>query len=184
MSTDTLQIRSATPSDAPALSALGERTFRDTFAADNRPEDLAAYLAATYTPERQAADLADPARHTLVAVTASGELAGFAQLRAGPAPSCVRGPAPIELLRLYVDRSWHGRGLAWHLMAATLAAAAERQASTLWLGVWERNLRAIAFYVKCGFRDVGSHDFLLGSDRQTDRLMVRPVAGGLPTRAA
>jgi ribosomal protein S18 acetylase RimI-like enzyme len=183
MSPDTLQIRSATLADAPALSALGERTFRETFAADNTPEDLAAHLAATYTPERQAAELADPARHTLVAETARGDLVAFAQLLAGPAPGCVRGPAPIELLRLYVDREWHGRGLAHRLIRAALEAAAARGAETLWLGVWERNPRAIAFYAKWGFQDVGSHDFVLGSDRQTDRIMVRPVAGGPPTRA-
>ena len=57
----------------------------------------------------------------------------------------------------------------------TLAAARARGAGTLWLGVWERNPRGIAFYVKCGFRDVGSKPFLLGSDWQTDRVMVRPL---------
>jgi ribosomal protein S18 acetylase RimI-like enzyme len=57
-------------------------------------------------------------------------------------------------------------------MAAVLRAAVELGGVTLWLGVWERNPRAIAFYQKCGFRDVGSHDFWFGNDRQTDRVMV------------
>ena len=173
-------IRPAAPADAPALAALGERTFRDTFAADNTPEDLAAHLAATYGPARQAEELADPRRTTLVAATDAGELIAFAQLLAGAAPPCVAGPAPIELLRFYVDRGWHGRGVAQALMAATLEAAAARGAETIWLGVWERNPRAIAFYRKWGFEDVGSHDFMLGSDRQTDRILVRPVEAGGP----
>ena len=169
--------RAAIPADAPALAALGERTFRDTFGADNTPANLAHHIAGTYGPARQAAELADPDRTTLVAATAAGTLIGFAQLRAGAAPPCVTGVAPLELLRLYVDRAYHGRGVAQALMAATLDAAAARGATTIWLGVWERNPRAIAFYTKWGFHDVGSHEFVLGSDRQTDRVMVRPVAG-------
>ena len=171
---DTIDIREATTADAPALASFGERTFRDAFAAQNRPEDVEAHVAATYSLERQRADLADPARLTLVAER-DATLVGFAQLREGDAPACVGGPAPIELLRFYVDRAWHGRGLAQKLMAAVVAAAAARQARTLWLGVWEHNPRAIAFYGKCGFQDVGSHGFVLGTDHQTDRIMLRAV---------
>ena len=96
-------------------------------------------------------------------------------LWAGPVPDCVSGGEPIELLRFYIDRAWHGRGLAGELMDATVAAAAERGARTVFLAVWERNLRAIAFYAKRGFRDVGSRPFQLGSDLQTDRIMVTPA---------
>ena len=169
-------IRSAVPADAPALAELGVRTFRETFAADNRPDDIAAHLTATYGPAIQASELADPRRRTLVAATDSGDLIGFAQLLDGDVPGSVVGPAPIELLRLYVDRDYHGRGVAHALMAAAIEAAVEHGARTIWLGVWERNPRAIAFYRKCGFADVGSHEFVLGTDRQTDRLMVRPLA--------
>jgi diamine N-acetyltransferase len=177
LSHDGHHIRAALRGDAPALAALGARTFRDTFAADNTPENIAAHLAATYSPAIQASELADPRRRTLVAATRAGELTGFVQLLDGEVPSAITGPAPIELLRLYVDRDYHGRGVAHALMTAALAAAAEQGALTIWLGVWERNPRAIAFYRKWSFEDVGSHEFVLGSDRQTDRLMARPVAG-------
>jgi ribosomal protein S18 acetylase RimI-like enzyme len=173
MTTDST-IRMATSTDAVRLSELAARTFSDAFAADNRPEDMAVYLAASFTVERQAAELADPEVTTLLAEIGS-ELAGYAQLRSGPAPEEVTDPAAHELVRFYVDRHHHGRGVAQSLMAAVLAAARERGARTLWLGVWERNLRAIAFYGKSGFVDVGSHEFWLGSDRQTDRLMARPI---------
>ena len=87
-------------------------------------------------------------------------------------PDCVTGPEPIELWRFYVDRPWHGRGIAQALMERVKAAARERGAKTLWLGVWERNDRARAFYAKCGFADAGEHIFLFGTDPQTDRVMV------------
>lgn len=165
-----LAIRPATPADAEALAEFGERTFRDAFAADNRPDDVESYVAATYSVERQRADLADPLRTTLV-VESGGRLVAYAQLRAGPPPSCVTGPSPLELLRFYVERASHGRGVARTLMDAVRSAARAGGAETLWLGVWERNARAIAFYAKCGFRDAGSQPFILGSDRQTDRVM-------------
>ena len=174
MNDHTISIREATAADAPSLAAFAERTFRDAFAADNTPEDMDAHVSANYSAERQRAEIEDPTRVTLVGER-DGALAAYAQLRSGVAPDCVGGPAPIELLRFYVDRPWHGRGVAHAMMAAVVDAAVARQARTLWLGVWERNPRAIAFYGKCGFRDAGSQSFLLGSDLQTDRIMMRPL---------
>ena len=81
----------------------------------------------------------------------------------------------MELKRFYIDRAWQGAGLAQALMRATLDAAIVSGARTLWLGVWEHNPRAIAFYRKFGFVEVGMHDFMLGRDRQTDLIMARPV---------
>jgi ribosomal protein S18 acetylase RimI-like enzyme len=79
------------------------------------------------------------------------------------------------LWRFYVDRSRHGQGIASQLMAAVEAAAMERGARTLWLGVWERNPRAVAFYRKYGFERVGEHAFVLGADAQTDWVLARPL---------
>lgn len=167
-------IRPARPDEAPALAQFGERTFRIAFEPDNRRDNIDAYVGVTYTPEQFRADLEDAGRVTLVA-EASAAIVAYAQLRNGSPPSCVTGQAPIELLRFYVDPQWHGRGIAQAMMDATLAAARERGAQTIWLGVWERNPRAIAFYVKSGFRDVGSKPFLLGDDRQSDRVMERAL---------
>jgi ribosomal protein S18 acetylase RimI-like enzyme len=169
-----ITIRPATPADARALARFGARTFRETFEPDNRPEDVGAYVARTYSESRQRAEVDDPDRTTLIAESPDG-LAAFAQIRVGDTPDCVAGSRPIELLRFYVDRVWHGHGIGRTLMAAVVRAAEARGARTLWLGVWEHNLRAIAFYAKYGFRDVGSHEFLLGTDRQIDRIMVLPL---------
>lgn len=168
-------VRLAGPADAAWLAALAERTFRETYTEFNTPENMEAYVAEHFGPDRQAAELRDPAMVTLV-VEANREAAGYAQLARGPAPSSVAGPAPMELVRFYVDRPWHGRGLAQTLMAATVDTARLAGARTLWLGVWERNGRAIAFYRKCGFEDVGTHTFVLGTDHQRDRVLVRQLA--------
>ena len=170
----TFAIRRGSPIDAEALAALGSRVFQETFGAVNDPGDMALYLSRTYGRAHQARELADPGISTLLAES-DGEIVGFAQLRAGPSPPSVEGPAPIEVQRFYVDRPWQGRGIAQALMDAVRDEAIQRGATTLWLGVWERNERAQGFYRKCGFVDVGSQPFLLGTDRQTDRIMSRPL---------
>jgi diamine N-acetyltransferase len=167
-------VRRAQPADAAALASFAARTFRETFEADNTPENMALYLKANYGAEHQAAEIRDEGVVTLLAEDGR-RLAGYSQLREGPAPDCVPGAAPIEIRRFYVDRDWQGKGVAQSLMMASIETAMERGARTVWLAVWERNLRAQAFYRKCGFEDCGVQDFMLGRDRQTDRVMVRAL---------
>ena len=167
-------IRQASDADAAMLAEVGAQLFQATFAADNDPLDLYVYLSDAFTPERQRAELADPDRICLLAEDGA-VVAGYALLRHGATQLHVTGVRPLEIQRFYVDRAWHGRGVAARLMAACLDAARARGAETVWLGVWERNPRAIRFYEKHGFADVGSQAFRLGSDLQTDRVMTRPV---------
>ncbi len=166
-----VNIRPARVDDAEVLAELARRTFHDTFAPTNDPTDMALYLSRAYGIDQQTRELSDRDITTLV-VEAGGEAIAYAQLRTGHAPDCVVGARPIELWRFYVSREWHGRGVAVPLMDRVRSAAREREAKTLWLGVWERNARAHAFYVKCGFTDVGEHVFLFGTDPQTDLVMV------------
>jgi ribosomal protein S18 acetylase RimI-like enzyme len=172
----TLAIRRASPSDAATLAAFGAAAFTDTFAAENTPGDMAAYLATSFGEGIQRAELAD-ARRTVLLSELGGEAVGYAVLREAHAPECVGDPEAIEIERLYASAHLIGRGIGAALMQRCLDEARERARRTIWLGVWERNARAIAFYVRWGFVDVGSQEFLLGADRQTDRVMARPVAG-------
>lgn len=163
-------IRIGVPEDAAALAELARTTFHDTFAADNNPADMALHLERAYGVYQQAAELQDPRLVTLL-VEVGGEAVAYAMVRDQPPPACVTGPEPIELWRFYVRQAWHGRGVAGPLMARVRDEARARGAGTLWLGVWEHNARARAFYAKCGFTDVGEHVFLFGTDPQTDRVM-------------
>jgi ribosomal protein S18 acetylase RimI-like enzyme len=167
-------IRHAVPADAYALAALAARTFHDTFAADNDPAEMARHLTSAYGEAQQGREIADATITTLLAHV-DGDLAGYAQLRTGHAPAGVPPDAPIELWRFYVDRTWHGRGVAQALMQQVGECARATGARTLWLGVWERNPRAQAFYRKSGFTDVGTHVFMLGTEAQTDRLFARAL---------
>lgn len=168
-------IRSATAADAAVLAALAERTFRDTFAAVNTAENMAAHAVASYGADKQRAEIESERIRTLL-VECDGGIAGYAQLRIASTPECVKADRAVELWRFYIDRDWIGRGLAQRLMDAALAEAAALDAHMLWLGVWEHNPRAIAFYRKCGFVQVGAHVFRLGDDAQTDLIMRRMIS--------
>ena len=169
-----MTIRPGTAADAAALADFAARTFAETFAADCAPADMEEHLARAYGIAQQTAELTDPGTATLLAEEA-GILVGYAQVRRAPLPSCVTAPDATELHRFYVDRAAHGTGVAPALMSAVRAAAIAAGARNMWLGVWENNRRALRFYAKCGFVDVGSHTFVLGSDPQTDRVMVSPI---------
>jgi len=169
-----LTIRRGTLADAALLSELGVRTFSETFAADNTPEDLAAYTVASFNVPQQTAELEDPASTFLIAEI-DGCAAGYAMLRGGEPEKGVDGANPIELVRLYVSREWLGRGIGEQLMRACVDDARHAGHDTIWLGVWERNARAQAFYRKWNFRTIGEHMFQLGSDLQRDILMERSL---------
>jgi ribosomal protein S18 acetylase RimI-like enzyme len=168
-------LRPATVQDAAALSAFAERVFLETFGKDNTGEDMEAYARSTFSPELQAREIAEPGSFMLLASAPDGSLAGYAHVMQTEVPAEVAAAdaslATLEIRRFYVSKAWHGMGLAGQLMAETMRQAAARGARRLWLGVWEHNPRAIAFYRKQGFEIVGSHPFQLGGDLQTDLLM-------------
>ena len=163
-------IRRATAMDAPLLAAMGARTFYETFAADNTAENMAAYLASAFTPETLASELTDERAIFLIA-EAGDAAAGYAKLLQGDPEPCVTGENPMELCRIYCETAWQGRGVGAALMRAAQETARTHGAQTLYLGVWEHNPRAIAFYDRWGFRAVGSHVFIVGDDPQTDIVM-------------
>lgn len=170
----TFLLREAKSRDAAALAHFAATVFEDAFGAQNDPANLAAYLAEAFGPAQQAAEIADKAYRTIL-LEVGGALAGYAQLRQGPAPECVTLPRPIELKRFYLARAQRGGGLGLHLMEAALGAAVAAGAASIWLGVWEENPRAIAFYRKFGFEDVGSQIFVVGDDPQRDRVLARSL---------
>ena len=169
-----MRIRRGTVDDAAAIAEIAERLFVRTFDPDNDPANVASHASEAFGESIQRAELADPTV-TYLLLEVDGLLAAFAELKAGSTNSSIRGEAQIEIQRFYVDHAYHGRGLASHLMDACLSEAQKQRARTIWLGVWERNLRAIRFYEKCGFVDVGVKTFQLGAELQYDRVMARTV---------
>jgi diamine N-acetyltransferase len=172
--TENIFIRYATPLDNALLAELGAETFYDSFAADNTPDNMTAYLAGAFSQEKQAQELADPASRFLIAEN-DKTVVGYARLNFGPAPDAIRGNKGMEIARLYARKPWIGKGVGALLMKVCLREAAQAGCDVVWLGVWERNLQAIDFYRKWGFMEVGRQMFQLGDDAQQDWIMTMPV---------
>jgi len=169
-------IRRGAVSDAAGLAAFAARTFAEAFGDYTGADDLQAHLAATYRPDLQTRELADPAVITLLALQDS-RIVAYAQVRRNETPpSCVTLPAAVELQRFYADRSVRGTSLTTRLMECALDAARKLGGQHAWLGVWERNTRAMAFYRKAGFDEIGITHYVVGSDRQTDRVFLASLS--------
>jgi diamine N-acetyltransferase len=166
------RIRPATPDDAAFLATLGARCFRDTFGPDNDPTDMALYLSSAFDEAIQRQELED-ASNTFLFAEVDGVVAGYSQVRHGDAPEFIGGEYPIEIVRMYADAPWIGRGIGSALMAASIALVAEQGGDMAWLAVWEQNARAIAFYEKWGFAVAGRQTFQLGTDLQHDLVLAR-----------
>jgi ribosomal protein S18 acetylase RimI-like enzyme len=166
--------RRASPEDAVPLLEFAARTYYETFAPLNTPRNMQAYMTAAFNPTQFKKEFADPQATFLVAEIDS-TLAGYAKLLEDEAPECVTGDGPIELVRFYVDAQWQGSGLASALMEECLDVAKQKGFKTVYLGVWENNERAKAFYRKWQFERVGQHIFYMGDDPQVDWWMMRRI---------
>jgi len=171
-----IKIRQAVPEDAELLTDLAYTTFWDAFHdhPKNAPHDLEAYMQEAFSVEHIRSELEDAESVFLVAEM-DGELAGYAKLIFESTEPDIIAEWPVELSRLYSHQKFLGRGVGQALMDACFARAKEAGRDVIWLGVWEYNPRAQRFYQKNGFRLVGKHTFLLGSDPQTDLLMQKAL---------
>jgi ribosomal protein S18 acetylase RimI-like enzyme len=163
-------IRAATPADAATLAALSLKTFVDTFAPHNTAADMESYTTVAFTEAKQRREIETEGIVTLLGEE-NGETIAYAQIKHTPAAP----HGDVELARFYVDRPHHGRGFAQRLMDVVEDYARALGGTRIWLGVWENNLRAIAFYRKRGFVQCGAQPFLLGTDLQTDWVMNRTL---------
>jgi diamine N-acetyltransferase len=168
LASGSLVLRKATASDAETLAGFALRTFNETYAANSNSSDLEAYVRAAFNPAVQAEEIVDRAGSVTLAVhrSAAGEgLAGYTHLVED------QEAGSILLKRIYVDKAWKGSGLGRLLLDEATRESNRRGRHRLWLTVWERNTRAIAFYAKAGFRVAGETRFQLGDDTQTDLVM-------------
>lgn len=163
-----IDFRDARQEDLPAIGALFERSFCDTFAHLYAPEDLATFLA-KFTPETWRQEFEDREYAFLVA-EAGGAIIGY--VKVGPLSVPVEPTRPaIELRQIYFDHAWLGRGLSRPMMDWAIAEARRRGAEEIYLTVFTDNDRARALYRRYGFTDVGPYKFMVGNHADEDIIM-------------
>ncbi len=164
-----INIRTATASDAALIADLSRETFYDAFIADNKKEDMDKFMNEQFTKESLMKEVGAPGNIFLLAYI-DDEVAGYARLRENDTEK-----DKMEIARIYNKTSAIGKGIGKSLMLACIETATQLNKKTIWLGVWEKNQRAIDFYTKFGFVKYDEHDFLLGNDLQTDWLMKKEL---------
>jgi diamine N-acetyltransferase len=170
----TLVIREATVDDAVLIANISHQTFYDTFAAYNKKEDMDKFLGQQFTKGKLILEVG--AKQNIFLLAYDGKtVAGYAKIRDDRVPVTMGNVSALEIARLYAMTSQIGKGVGSQLMQSCLKIAEQKQKEWLWLGVWEKNQRAIDFYTKWGFEKFDETDFLLGDDTQRDWLMKRKV---------
>lgn len=178
------RVRQARPEDAGIVAAVAAETFELACPPGTAQEAIASFVATELSEERFGTYLRAPDR-TILLADVNGEIAGYTMLVGGePAdPDVARAVSTrptVELSKCYVRDSFHGHGVATALMGASLEAAARDGAASVWLGVNQRNERAIRFYEKSGFVRVGTKKFLVGDELHDDFVLEQQLDEGSP----
>ena len=174
MDTFTISIRPATPADVLPLQQLSISTFIDTYAAYNTPENMQLYIDTYYNTGRMVNELDDACIQFFLACY-NDELAGYIKLRTVDEPPALAGTRHIEIERIYVVSKLKGMKIGKKLIEHAIETATKQQYEIIWLGVWEENKSALAFYTRQGFTIFGEHPFVLGTEPQRDWLMKKEL---------
>ena len=168
----TIAIKKCTHEDVNELQAISIETFTETFQEQNSPEHLNAYLEKAYNLKTLEHELSN--RYSLFFFVYSDEqIAGYLKINTDEAQTEKMGKDSLEVERIYIKKAFQSYGLGKLLMNKALEIASEQKKKQIWLGVWEANDNAIAFYHKKGFVQTGSHSFFMGNDEQIDLIMVK-----------
>ncbi|MGE5107912.1 MAG: N-acetyltransferase family protein [Sphingobacteriales bacterium] len=171
-----IKIKEATNGDAALIADMSRHTFYDTFAPVNAKEDMDKFMNEQFTREALMKEVED--RDGIFFLAYYGdEAVGYVRMREGENRNEFNNKPSVEIARIYAVQSAIGKGVGKALMQHCIEAAIKMNKAIIWLGVWEKNERAIAFYSKWGFEKFAEHDFVLGNDLQTDWLMMRKLTG-------
>jgi hypothetical protein len=166
----TITINIVRPSDIDTLLTLSRKTFYDAFEHLNNPDDFEAYTSKAFTREQLLSEINNPDSEFYFALS-DGEAVGYIKMNYRNAQAEFQDPDAVEVSRIYVMASQQGKKIGNQLLDFAIDKAINDKLSYIWLGVWEHNHAAQRFYERNGFVKIGSHQFVVGSDVQTDFLM-------------
>jgi ribosomal protein S18 acetylase RimI-like enzyme len=152
------------------LQLISRQTFYETFADGNTEANMTQYLDEGFSIAKLTSELNNP-NSSFYFATSDGAIIGYLKLNVGSAQTEMQDENPLEIERIYVLKAYQGQGVGQLLYDKAIEIARQMSAAYVWLGVWEKNPRAISFYKKNGFVAFDTHIFILGNDRQTDIMM-------------
>lgn len=162
--------RKVTLADLNALQHISIQTFTDAFEHLNNPADFKAYVASAYSLDQLKQEINNPDCEFYFAVY-QNDIAGYIKLNFNTAQAEFQGDSSMEVARVYVSASHQNKQIGKAMLDFAIDIAQQKKLTYVWLGAWEQNTNAIRFYQRHGFVPIGSHAFMVGTDRQTDILL-------------
>ncbi|NOU98725.1 GNAT family N-acetyltransferase [Paenibacillus planticolens] len=170
----TIIIKNCTIKDLVLLQEIGLETYNETFKNDNSPENMNVYLEKAFNLKQLEKELSNLSSEFYF-IYSNEEIAGYLKLNINEAQTERMGNDSLEIERIYIRKKFHKQGLGKYLINKAIEIAKERKKEKIWLGVWEKNESAIAFYTKMGFAQTGAHTFFMGDDEQIDFIMTKTL---------
>lgn len=169
-----IEIEKGTLKDLSTLQKMSTETFRDTFKDHNTAEDLQNYLERAYNTEQLRTELLNTDSAFYFSYY-NNELAGYLKININEAQTETNGTEFLEVEKIYIRTVFKGKGIGTALIQKATELASKYQKSKIWLGVWEQNFAAIAFYERMGFVQTSNHTFFMGDNEQTDFIMTKEL---------
>ncbi|CAM3417558.1 GNAT family N-acetyltransferase [Marinicrinis lubricantis] len=170
----TIHIKKCTPEDSRKLQQMSIETFYETFKDQNSPEHMRAYLERAFHLQQLEKELSNKSSEFYF-IYSNEEMAGYLKINTHDAQSEKMGDESLEIERIYIKSTFQKQGLGQCLLEKAMEIAIEQNKEKVWLGVWENNEAAIAFYKKMGFVQTGTHSFYMGDEEQIDWIMTKAI---------
>ncbi|MBS4204372.1 GNAT family N-acetyltransferase [Lederbergia citrea] len=169
-----INIKKCTLEDLRKLQEISYETFNETFKHQNSPENMNAYLERAFNLKQLERELSNISS-LFFFVYFNNEVAGYLKVNTNDAQSEKMGDESLEIERIYIWSKFQKHGLGKYLLNKAMEIAMKDNKRKIWLGVWEKNENAIAFYKKMGFVQTGAHSFYMGDEEQIDFIMIKTL---------
>lgn len=169
-----IEIKRVSLDEVEKLQQIGRQTFFETFAAHNTEDNIAKYLEEGFSIHKLTDELNNPDSEFYFAIL-DNHVIGYLKINTGSSQTELKEKKALEIERIYVLQEFHGKKVGQILYEKAMHLASEKNATYVWLGVWEENPRAIRFYSKNGFVEFDKHIFKLGREEQVDIMMKKQL---------
>ncbi|MFK2827062.1 GNAT family N-acetyltransferase [Bacillus sp. B190/17] len=169
-----INIKQCTLEDVRTLQEMSYETFNETFKDQNSLENMNTYLERAFNVKQLEKELSNVSSQFFFGYF-NNEAAGYLKINTNNAQSEEMGDESLEIERIYIKKKFQKHGIGKYLLNKALEIAIEGNKKKIWLGVWEKNENAIAFYKKMGFIQTGAHSFYMGNEEQMDFIMTKTL---------
>ena len=170
----TINLKKCTIEDLPVLQKISYETFNETFKHQNSPENMNSYLERAFNLKQLEKEILNISSQFFFAYS-NNEIAGYLKINTNDAQSEKMGDESLEIERIYIKNKFQKHGIGKYLFNKAMDIAVESNKQKIWLGVWDKNENAIAFYEKMGFIQTGAHSFYMGDEEQIDFIMTKTL---------